>query len=311
MYVHASKFHSDDCLVAAMGKILGFQVVRTDDRNIVNTIQADDVVCDTGRKYDGVRFFDHHQDGCPTAGDLGILSRNSPTLPMAAAGLFWFSYGTSIVRAIDPTCPMDCAKEIAYNLDRCAIAFSDAIDTGDGFVPFNVFSVPFVISAFNPCDGTPADFDNAFHYVVDNILVPFFRNFVIKTVKTYLSRAIVEASPIVNGNIIVLDKYVPWISTVTHCSKFDGCLYTVYPSLRGGWSAQAIPLRDPESKDNGFQTRKPFPEEWAGKNEMEMASAAGELYSRGDNFFCHKGRFIISAPSKEAAIRMCVKAAER
>ena len=93
-----------------------------------------------------------------------------------------------------------------------------------------------------------------------------------------------------DGEIIILDRFAPWQDVlVPTTAKF-----VVFPSLRGGWSAQAVP-----TVLGGHDQKVPFPETWGGA-EKELLQA----YVPGMTF-CHPGRFMIGAETLSAAIQAC------
>jgi len=49
-----------------------------------------------------------------------------------------------------------------------------------------------------------------------------------------------------------------------------------------------------------FENRKSFPESWAGKRGNELVLATGV----SDAIFCHRGRFLTVAGSKEGALAL-------
>ena len=65
--VHNGTFHMDELISLVLCFFLGLredvEIVRT--RNPKEWESDDTLVLDLGRTYDGVRFFDHHQDGSP------------------------------------------------------------------------------------------------------------------------------------------------------------------------------------------------------------------------------------------------------
>jgi len=301
LYVHGSKFHLDDALCAAMGKIMGYTYERTDDPNICNVAGPEDIVADFGRKYDGVRFFDHHQFDVPVPQDIGLNTR-FPFSKVAAAGLLWAAKGADVIRAIDPTVQGSNIQEILDTIDIQIIAPSDHIDTGSGDVPPGICTLSYFVSAFAPDDQDPASFHQRFHQLVDNSITPFLESAIRKVIFKISSREYISAAPIVDGKIIVFEKYVPWVSEVQHTERFNNCLFCVFPSLRGGWSAQCIPI------EKSYKTRKSFPETWGGQSGKHFAEMVGERFEPGDNFFCHNACFLIAAPTKEQVISMCNKA---
>lgn len=298
IYVHGSKFHLDDVLCAAMGKIMGYEYERTDDSNICSHVGPDDLVADVGRKYDGVRFFDHHQLEVPAPQDIG-LSLRFPFSKVAAAGMLWAAKGAEVIRAIDPSIKDENIQEIIDTIDLQVIGPSDRVDTGDGDIPSGVCTLSFFVSSMTPDEQDPEAFNQRFKQIVEDSIEPFLRSIIKKLIFKISSRDYIANAPIVDEKIIVFDRYVPWVSEVLHNMRFNSCLYVVFPSLRGGWHAQCIPI------EKSYQTRKSFPIKWAGATGQYFANLLGEKYKPGDNFFCHNARFLIAAPTKEQVIAAC------
>ena len=71
VYTHAGVFHADDVFCVALLKNLGFdgKVVRVP--RLPDEIEETAIVIDIGGKYDGERFFDHHQSTAPVR-DNGV-----------------------------------------------------------------------------------------------------------------------------------------------------------------------------------------------------------------------------------------------
>ena len=93
--------------------------------------------------------------------------------------------------------------------------------------------------------------------------------------------------------IVVLPGYMPWKNGLY---KTDA-LFVVYPSQRGGYSAQCV---------TDYRTRRskvPFPAAWAGKPEEELRRVSG-LGLR----FCHPSRFLITADDRDQAVEACRRA---
>ena len=72
-------------------------------------------------------------------------------------------------------------------------------------------------------------------------------------------------------------------------------LFVIYPSQRGGWSAQCV--TDHKTK----KPKLPFPQSWAGQPQEVIEQKSGiEGIS-----FCHASRFLITAKDKETALAAC------
>ena len=91
--------------------------------------------------------------------------------------------------------------------------------------------------------------------------------------------------------IVVLPCYLPWKNGLY---KTDA-LFVIYPSQRGGWSAQCV--TDHKTK----KPKLPFPQSWAGQPQEIIEQKSGiEGIS-----FCHASRFLITAKDKETALAAC------
>ena len=99
--------------------------------------------------------------------------------------------------------------------------------------------------------------------------------------------------------IIVTERYLP----VGALEDKEEVLYVVSPENRsGGWA-----LRTMRKNKHEFGNRKDLPQEWAGKSGEELAKVSGVP----DAIFCHLKLFLAVAKSKEGAIALAKKAAER
>ena len=85
--------------------------------------------------------------------------------------------------------------------------------------------------------------------------------------------------------------YLPWKNGLY---KTDA-LFVVYPSQRGGWSAQCV--TDHKTK----RPKLPFPQSWAGQPQEVIEQKSG---IPGISF-CHASRFLITAKDKETALAAC------
>ena len=91
--------------------------------------------------------------------------------------------------------------------------------------------------------------------------------------------------------IVVLPCYLPWKNGLYRTDA----LFVVYPSQRGGWSAQCV--TDHKTK----KPKLPFPQSWAGQPQEVIEQKSGiEGIS-----FCHASRFLITAKDKETALAAC------
>jgi uncharacterized UPF0160 family protein len=95
----------------------------------------------------------------------------------------------------------------------------------------------------------------------------------------------------IDKRVLVLDKKLPFRLT-----NFKDSLFSIYPSpARDSWTAASVFI-----KEGFYGVRVNFPKSWAGKSPEELQKITGVKDAR----FCHSGRWIISADSKEGVLEM-------
>ncbi|MFA5185963.1 MAG: MYG1 family protein [Patescibacteria group bacterium] len=275
--VHDGTFHADECFALAVLKLLfKVRVIRTRD---VTVLGSADMRVDVGFKYDpATGDFDHHQPDAPSRA-------YGPRY--AAFGLVWREFGERI-----------CGEAaIAQKVESLIVEPNDAADNGDtqradrGPEPF---TVAYMIETLNPtwqeCHGLePAYFRKAVR-LAGKILK---RAIAVCTAEAksvaLLYKAEAEAE---DKRILVLDRKLPWQGTV--CGNMHDVRYVVYDEGRY-WSARSVPVI-PRSLKPKF----PFPQEWAGKHDQELAATSGVA----DALFCHAQRHIVTAQSRDGVIQL-------
>lgn len=89
--VHDGIFHCDELVAVALWLLANpgtvAEVVRSRNPEV---IEAADLVFDVGGKYDGVKYFDHHQKNVPT--------HKGTIIKYAAAGMVWEAVKDQIVK---------------------------------------------------------------------------------------------------------------------------------------------------------------------------------------------------------------------
>ena len=265
---HGGKFHADDVFSAALLKMLNPHI------NIVRTFQIPDdfngIVFDIG---DGK--YDHHQEGAEVR-ENGV--------PYAAFGLLWREFGESL---ISKYLPEEQAKKEAVHFDEKFIQPLDEDDnTGSGN------QLADIISIFNPNWDSDESPDHCFSKAVDFATIILNKKFD-RIMSVQRAKEIVKAA-LANSkdNIVILPRFAPWKMVLIP----SDAEFVVYPSQRGGYSAQVIPA-DFDTKE----VKCDFPKEWAGKSADELQRISGIPTLT----FCHKSCFLISADSLEDIIKAC------
>ncbi|MES2930383.1 MAG: MYG1 family protein [Patescibacteria group bacterium] len=281
---HNGTFHADDIFATATLSILlddNVKIIRTRDEKII--AQAD-YVYDVGSEYDPSRNrFDHHQEGGAGKRENGI--------PYAAFGLVWKAYGEKVSGS----------AEIATKIDESLVQAIDAHDNGvDLYTLKGEMVAPYLIEnmfdAFHPTWTEEEEYDKPFMEVVE-IAKRFLRRAIIRArdsvrAKAFIQKAYDEAS---DKRIIVLEGNYPWQGTLM---DYPEPLYVVCTKA-SMWRVICV-----RKEKKSFENRKSLPQEWAGKRDEEMARISGVP----DATFCHNGRFLAVARSKEGALALAQKA---
>lgn len=325
---HDGVFHGDDAFaVAILSGIVRSKggipkVVRSRDPLVLAMCAY---VVDVGGVCDHESRFDHHQ----WRGGESFASRNGGGGGRyASAGLVWETLGAEFVSnaRLDAELgivlsPAQTQRVVAL-VDHALIQGVDAADCGTA-VKGDGMTVSQYISNLNPpaCMGRCDDRDSIFAVAVEQaefILIAA----VMAAVDTVVAEAKVAAQ-LDGGRILVLPEFVPWQAALksveqaiepalsNRASAVELC---VFQSPDGGWKVQCVPGDAPFSKKlrtraaaTGEETEG-LPVEWAALRDAELAAVTGVT----DAVFCHPGRFIAGARTKEGALalaRLALKAA--
>lgn len=170
MCVHDGTFHMDDVMAVALLKLLGFvgEILRT--RNPEDWKNEDTLAIDVSREYDGVRFFDHHQDESPVREEYYSLAGFGVETPYSASGLVWKHFGRKTARDYGIKTPNGVDK-FFRTIDEELIMPIDFTDNGID-LPESVNDDPMLyrmISSINEDDPTSKNQDNRFNIAVDHL----------------------------------------------------------------------------------------------------------------------------------------------
>lgn len=258
---HTGVFHADDVFSAALLKILNPDIEISRVFKIPEDVSKDTIVFDIG-----FGCFDHHQKD-------GEIRDNG--IKYAALGLLWREFGKLLVSQ--------------KNVDKFDANFVQAIDNADNGGSLNPMTS--AISAFVPnWDDEDQNMNASFFEAVDFAMEVLDKEIARMQSSERAEREAQTALDNSDGNIIILDRFVPWQDVlIPSTAKF-----VVFPSLRGGWSAQAIP-----STIGGRDQKVPFPVEWAGADKETLGNFVPGMT------FCHPGRFMIGTETAEQAVQAC------
>lgn len=280
---HNGSFHADDIFATATLSILNngnIKIIRTRDPE---WFLKGDYVYDVGGIYNPkMNRFDHHQEG-------GAGSRQNGT-PYSSFGLVWREYGEKICGS----------KEVADKIEDRLVQSIDANDNGINIFEVKGGVVPYLIQDifynFRPSWKEEQNYDACFMKLIP-FVIEILKREIIQTKDRIEAESMVREAykNAEDKRIIFFNGTYPWFETI---NEYPEPLYVI--SKKGDtWRAEAV-----RKEKYKFETRKPFPVEWAGKRDEEMAKISGV----SDAIFCHNGRFLIVAKSKEGIIELAQKA---
>ncbi len=286
--VHDGRFHADDIFACAALRIyIGKKgnIIRTRDQKI---IESGDYVADVGGVYDPkTKRFDHHQQG-------GAGVRNNG-IPYAAFGLVWKEYGVAISGA----------PEIAARIETVLVLPIDAADNGiTTFEHIAGKPFPYLIqgafSSFMPTWKEESEFADESFLELVGIAEKILKREITQA-KDYIEgerelKNIYDSSP--DKRVIVFDKMYPWEGILT---QYPEPLLIVGSREGKKWKVETTLV-----ELGSFERRMKLPEAWAGLRDEALEKATGVMGAT----FCHNGRFIATAKTKEAALALAKIALE-
>ena len=301
---HPGIFHADDVCAIAWLRIIGISApVERRVPSPEELADPDIMVVDVGGQHTSkLNNFDHHQKG-------GAGIRWDSEVPYAAFGL--------VVDAF----PL-CNPAVEQRVHDCVVLPVDAADNGwgtlEGSRPNLSFSA--CVSGFNPGpSASAAERDTAFETAVA-FATMVLENSIRNAEEFVAAKEVVMSASVCGGytpyptegavfgekaephSILLLEKFVPWSEHVFSRRDESNLLYVVFPSERGGWMVQQVP-----KAPGSFEGRKPLPEAWSGLRGEDFANVAG-IKTHGSATFCHPGRFVCGAETREDAIALARKA---
>jgi uncharacterized UPF0160 family protein len=285
---HNGSFHADDVFALATLSLLHegeLEIVRTRDPQL---IAASDLRVDVGQRNDPASGdFDHHQRGGAGERPNGIR--------YASFGLVWRAYGEQVSGS----------AEIATRIDEVLVQGIDANDTGQTLTQsligqISPFTVSHAVAAHNlqwdedaSAEARTRAFDEALAFAT-GVIRREIHAAAAQARAAALVRSAIERAE--DPRLIELDRGMPWHRELV--PNAPEALFVVYPR-EGDWGLQAVPRVLGE-----FANRKDLPERWAGMSDGELADITGVPDAR----FCHIGRFIAVADSREGVLALARQA---
>lgn len=277
---HSGVLHADEVFATAFLDLYFGDVSLIRVREVSNNIKEDTIVYDIGKGK-----FDHHQIDAKVR-DNGIK--------YSSFGLIFEEYGIKYLEKLG----LD-KKEDVYNyFVKNLVEGIDAID--NGVFPiieanYKVKTVSDIIKLFNPSYLSNDDVNDNFLKAVDiakAIITYEIKNVYGKVMASVKVKELLDKS---DGPILVLDEFLPYEETILSSSKYDKIKLVVFPSNRGGYAINTIPISSSDKTSRVY-----FPKAWGGLYNKKLEEATGVKGA----IFCHVNRFILTADTFDAALKL-------
>lgn len=291
LVTHSGGFHADELLSSVVLTRLFPQarLLRTRDAAWL-TPAEDRIIYDVGRAYDAeMRIFDHHQRPNPLRED---------GQPYSSFGLIWRHYGQAYLRAL--SVPDQDLADIHRSLDQGFVLPIDLMDNGamDPSVagPLASLTLPALLESLKPVfdNRSPDADDRAFDAALQVARAVFEAAVAGKAAKRRAEAMVMQAIQAAGaGRVLELPQGMPFRSAIEKAGA-DHLLFVVHPR-DSDWALTGIRL-----SGDGFAQRADLPAEWAGLTDAALEAATGVKGAK----FCHNGRFIAVAETREAILEM-------
>ncbi|WP_330629473.1 MYG1 family protein (plasmid) [Thioclava litoralis] len=298
LVTHSGGFHADEVFSTVVLTRLFPQaeLVRTRDPQWLVPAEGR-VIYDVGGDFDPARnIYDHHQREAPVREDGA---------PLSSFGLVWAQFGRDYLRSSGvPEAHLD---EVHDGVDRSFVQPVDLVDNGK-LSPgeagaLQAMTLPGLIETLRPVfdDKDPEGEIRTFWQAV-GIARAFLEARVARSAAKLraagmVAEAIVAAG---EGRILELPTGMPFRPAVVKAGA-DQLWFVVTPRGPEDWTLGTI-----RKFDEGFENRADLPAAWAGLNGVALEEASGVKGAK----FCHNGRFIAAANSREAVMGMARLAVE-
>lgn len=289
LITHSGGFHADELLSSVILTRLfpDAQLKRSRAPQWI-TPAVDRIIYDVGGLYDAeAQIFDHHQRGAPLRDD---------GQPYSSFGLVWKHFGRDYLAFLG--IPEADIEAVHRGFDTAFVVPVDLTDNGalSPTGPLAGLTLPVLLETLKPAfdDTAPDADDRAFH-----VALGIARSFVEASIagraaklraEAIVLRAIAEAG---TERVLELPRGMPFRPAILKAGA-DHLLFVVHPR-EADWCLTTI-----RRGDEGFEVRADLPAAWAGLTNEALEAASGVAGAS----FCHNGRFVAAARTREAAMAM-------
>lgn len=289
LVTHSGGFHADELLSSVILTRLFPQarLVRSRAPEWI-TAGADRVIYDVGGAYDAAaQIFDHHQRGAPLRED---------GQPYSSFGLIWKHFGRDYLAASG--LPEVHIEVVHAAFDGSFVLPIDLVDNGalSPSGPLAGLTLPALLETLKPVfdETDPEAEDRSFHAALA-IARSFVEARIARSAAKLRAEALVERAieTAGQGRVLELPMGMPFRPAIVKAGA-DHLLFVVHPRDKD-WCLTTI-----RQADEGFEVRADLPAAWAGLTNGDLEAACGVVGAS----FCHNGRFIAAAKTREAALAM-------
>jgi len=295
LVTHSGGFHADELLSSVILTRLFPQADLVRSRDVAWTTPAPDrIVYDVGRVFDAqAQIFDHHQRPNPLRPD---------GQPYSSFGLIWAHYGRDYLRATDV--PDADIEAVHASFDAGFVLPVDLVDNG-ALAPataglLGALSLPVLLETLKPVfDNRSPDADDAAFTAALPVARAFIEAAIAGKAAKRRAHAVVMSAISAAGpdRVLQLPMGMPFRAAIEEAGA-DHLLFVVYPRDTD-WAISGIRL-----SGDSFEQRADLPSAWAGLTDADLEQASGVAGAK----FCHNGRFIAVAATREAALALAALA---
>lgn len=289
LVTHSGGFHADELLSSVVLTRLfpDAQIVRSRAPEWI-TPAPDRIIYDVGGAYaPNAGIFDHHQRGAPLRDD---------GQPYSSFGLVWKHFGHAYLAGFD--IPPEHIEAIHAAFDTGFVLPIDLVDNGaiSPSGPLAGLSLSSLLETLKPDFDDPdpaADgkaFEKALGVARSFVEAGIARSAAKLRAESIVRKAIEAAGP---NRVLELPMGMPFRPAIEKAGA-DHLLFVVHPREKD-WCLTGI-----RRGEDSFELRADLPAAWAGLTNEDLEAASGVKGAT----FCHNGRFIAAAKTREAALAM-------
>lgn len=291
LVTHSGGFHADELLSTVVLTALYplARVIRTRDADQIRPA-SDRIIYDVGRDYDPARnIFDHHQKDAPSRAD---------GQPYSSFGLIWARFGGDFLALSGVPAEHIAAAHAEFDSDFVLpvdLLDNGAIDPGVAG-PLAALTLPVLLEAMKPVydarDEAADDraFANALTVARAHVGAAIAQIAARLRAQALVLQAIAAAGA---GRVLELPMNMPHLAAI-RAAGADHLLFVIYPR-ETDWALNGIRI-----SDDSFTQRADLPQGWAGLTDAAFEQASGVAGAK----FCHNGRFIAVAASRDAILQL-------